>query len=263
MLVPAGRHVARAASSTWLGTVNNLWPIDGNWSATPVPGSGDTATFSNAGGPLDTIDLGPGITLGAMLFDTAAVDPYVIGAGGVNAQTLTLNNGGTITIAATVANGETINAAIVLGTDATAQAYTLTNNSAAATLAVAGSVVGGSGGTAGAKTLNIAGVGATSLSGIIGNGGAGSLGITKTGAGTLTLWGANTFNGAIAVNGGTLKAGITSVTNTSGAFGRNSAVTLANTAGVILDISGFDTQIGSLAGGGASGGNVSLGANTL
>lgn len=255
--------LARAASGTWLGTVDASWANAGNWSAAPVPGSGDMATFSNAGSPFDTIDLGTGVTLGAILFDTAAADPYVIGAGGSNAQTLTLNNGGTITVNATVANGETINAAIVLGTDATAQAYTLTNNSVAATLAVAGSVGGGSGGTAGVKTLNVAGAGATSLSGIIGNGGAGSVGITKTGAGTLTLWGANTFSGAVALNGGTLKAGIASVTNTSGAFGRNSAVTLANTAGVLLDISGFDTQIGSLAGGGASGGNVSLGSNTL
>jgi autotransporter-associated beta strand protein len=40
-------------------------------------------------------------------------------------------------------------------------------------------------------------------------------------------------------------------------------VTLANVAGATLDITGFNTQIGSLTGGGATGGNVTLGAATL
>ncbi|WP_395737791.1 autotransporter-associated beta strand repeat-containing protein [Prosthecobacter sp.] len=82
-------------------------------------------------------------------------------------------------------------------------------------------------------------------------------GLTKQGSGTLTLSGANTYTGATTVNGGTLKAGSTS------AFGSGSAVTLANTAGVTLDITGFNTTVGSLSGGGAAGGNVTLGAATL
>lgn len=259
---PTGREAALAASGTWLGTVDGVWSTEANWSATPVPGSGDTATFASGGGPLDTIDLGSGVTLNAILFDTAAVDPFVIGAGAVDSQSLTLNNGGTITVAATVTNNQSINAALTLGTDATAQTYTLTNNSSAALLAVVGSIAGGSSGTAGAKTLAVAGAGNTTLSGLIGNGGASSVGVTKTGTGTLLLSGANTFIGAIAVNGGTLRAGIASVTDTSGAFGRNAAVTLTGTAAAALDVSGFDTQIGSLAGGGASGA-VILGSRTL
>ena len=73
----------------------------------------------------------------------------------------------------------------------------------------------------------------------------------------------NTYTGTTLVSGGTLKAGVASVAGVSGAFGNNSAVTLTNTAGVTLDITGFNTQIGSLTGGGASGGNVTLGAATL
>lgn len=81
--------------------------------------------------------------------------------------------------------------------------------------------------------------------------------LRKEGSGTLTLSGTSNHTGATTVNGGILKAGV------SGAFGSNSAVTLANTAGVALDITGFNTQIGSLTGGGTTGGNVTLGAATL
>lgn len=81
--------------------------------------------------------------------------------------------------------------------------------------------------------------------------------------GNLILAGANTYTGSTTVTSGTLKAGIASVANTSGAFGNNSAITMANTAGAILDITGFNTQIGSITGGGATGGNVTLGAATL
>lgn len=87
--------------------------------------------------------------------------------------------------------------------------------------------------------------------------------ISKSGAGVMQVSGASVYTGNTTVSGGTLKAGVASVANVSGAFGKNSAVTLANTAGVTLDITGFNTQIGSLAGGGATGGIVTLGAATL
>ncbi len=91
----------------------------------------------------------------------------------------------------------------------------------------------------------------------------GSGGVTMLGSGTTVLSGSNTYNGTTRIAAGILKAGITSAPNVSGAFGNNSAVVLANVAGAGLDISGYNTQIGSLAGGGASGGNVTLGAATL
>ncbi|MEO6739624.1 MAG: autotransporter domain-containing protein, partial [Chthoniobacteraceae bacterium] len=106
---------------------------------------------------------------------------------------------------------------------------------------------------------------------VVQDGGASTLGITKTGAGTQIFSGPNTYTGPTTVNAGTLKAGVATVipfgpvgtVPASGAFGINSAVTMANTAGAVLDITGFNTQIGSITGGGAAGGNVTLGAATL
>lgn len=126
---------------------------------------------------------------------------------------------------------------------------------------------------AGSLTFNTA---ATSITGTqnltLGGSGNGTVGgkittatgtFTKDGMGTWTLSGLNTYSGATAVNGGTLKVGIASVVGVGGPLGTNSAVTLANTAGVVLDLNGYNTDIGSLAGGGTSGGNVTLGSATL
>lgn len=76
---------------------------------------------------------------------------------------------------------------------------------------------------------------ATALVNSTGTGG-GAVGLVKLGANTLTLTGVNTYTGATTVSGGILKAGVASVAGASGPFGNNSAVTLANTAGVALDI---------------------------
>ncbi len=81
-------------------------------------------------------------------------------------------------------------------------------------------------------------------------------GLTKAGTGTLTLAGANIYGGPTTINAGTLRAEL------QRAIPDSSAVTLANTAGVLLDIDAAET-IGSLAGGGPAGGNVSVEAATL
>ncbi len=91
----------------------------------------------------------------------------------------------------------------------------------------------------------------------------GSGSLTKLGTNKLTFSGANEYTGSTTVNAGTLAAGVASVANVSGAFGKNSAVVMGNFAGAILDITGFPTQIGSISGGGAAGGNVTLGAANL
>ena len=93
----------------------------------------------------------------------------------------------------------------------------------------------------------------TTFSGVM----SGTGGLTKQGAGIFTLSGANTYTGATTINAGTLRvAGGAAIADTS-------AVTLANVAGATLDLNGTNETIGSLAGGGAAGGNVTLGAGTL
>lgn len=80
--------------------------------------------------------------------------------------------------------------------------------------------------------------------------------LNKTGTGTLTINGANTFSGGTTISGGTLALSGGSALIDAG------AVTLANITGAILLLNASET-IGSLTGGGASGGLVSLQANTL
>ena len=192
-----GASSSKAASGSWIGAADSTW-AGANWSATPVPGSGDTATFNGAGGGHTTIDLGSGVTIMNLLFNTGSAAAYTIGNGAVGSQTLTLNNSGGITLNSTAANNQLFNAAIVLGTDSTAQSYTNFNNSAQ-TLTFASSIYGGpsaGSGTAGTKTLVMGGSGNTVVNGSLLNGASSlpattTVALTKLGAGTLT------FNGTV------------------------------------------------------------------
>ncbi len=84
----------------------------------------------------------------------------------------------------------------------------------------------------------------------------GTAGVSKEGAGTVVLSGANTYGDGTFVNAGTL-------TVTGGvAIPDASAVVIADVAGATLSLQSDET-IGSLSGGGASGGTVDLGANAL
>ena len=77
--------------------------------------------------------------------------------------------------------------------------------------------------------------------GLIQNGGAGTLGITKNGTGAQTHSGVNTYTGPTTINNGRLIGGSTS------AFGVNSAVNITAAAGA-LDLGSFNNTIGSLTG---------------
>jgi len=113
------------------------------------------------------------------------------------------------------------------------------------------------------STLTLDGTGASAtLAKVIS--GTGSL--IKNGTGMWILNGANTYTGATVINSGTLW-----LNGATAAIGFNSALTLANTAGAklyncywngSLNV-GANFSLGSLAGGGASGGNVDLVSGTM
>ena len=109
----------------------------------------------------------------------------------------------------------------------------------------------------GTRTLTLTGsnTGANTFGMAIGEAG-GATSVVKNGAGTWVLSGANGYTGATTINGGTLalSGGV--------AIGDTSAVSIANTAGATLLLNASET-VGSLAGGGGTGGEVQLGANTL
>lgn len=126
------------------------------------------------------------------------------------------------------------------GTLATTASFTL-NSNRGITLNSSGGTISPSSGT----TL--------SYSGII----SGTNSLTKLNTGTLVLSGTNTYTGATVINAGTLQAGVANVIATS------SAVTLADTTGAIFDLNNFSQSINNLSGGGATGGNITLGSATL
>ncbi|QIF02857.1 autotransporter-associated beta strand repeat-containing protein [Roseimicrobium sp. ORNL1] len=257
---------APAATATWNGTTDAAWGTTTNWNTGMVPGTGDTAIFSNAGNGNTVINLGAGITVQSLLFDSTWASSYVIGSGGAGNQTLTLNNGGSITMNANTVNNQLIQAALVLGTDATAQAYTFTNNNTSMLLNFTGPISGGSGGVAGAKTLTLTGAGGGTISGGISNGGAAALAITKAGTGTWVLSGANAHTGAT-----TISAGVLRLANANAV--QNSTLTNNAANGVTFAGGVLNYNLGGLAGTGAfaltdvTGANVNLtvganGANT-
>ena len=115
-----------------------------------------------------------------------------------------------------------------------------------------------------AASFNFAGSGNSTLTGIIGPVGAANAfgpnatvaggSIIKSGSGTLTLSGANAYTGSTTVNGGILRV------NGGVAIPNAGLLTLADASGVNFHVIGSET-IGALAGGGATGGAVSIDAS--
>lgn len=247
--VPAGivSSVAHAASGSWLGTTDGLWSDESNWSASPVPGVGEIATFDGAGNANTTIDLGAGVSIGSVVFDTASAAAYTIGSGAAGSQTLTFGSvRNIITMNSTVAANQLFNANLALSVSSTANSaatyYTVTNNSTTNPLTLAGGI---SASTTGVKTLHVTGAGNTAISGAI-TSGSGNVSLFKTGSGTLTLSGGATWSGL----------GITDAANftTSAVFREGTTILNGGTYGN----SNLELVIGGVATHGGAGTNTTL-----
>jgi autotransporter-associated beta strand protein len=223
--------------------------------------------FLNAGsgGPL-TLSVSMGTPMISVTNQTATIGAVIAGSQGLiksGVGTLVFSGSNTYTGPTTVLAG-TLSAGAAMSAFGSNSAMTL-SNSPGVTLDLNGfsNTVGslsGGGAVGGNVTLGSAILTAggdnssTSFAGSI----SGSGGITKSGTGTWTLTGSNTYTGPTTVNTGILQAGVA-----GSAFGVNSAVTLANAAGATLDLNGYAHTLGSLSGGGASGGRVTLGSALL
>ena len=215
---------ALAAGLNWTGG-------SGNWDTGfggVAPTNGSALSFSAAAGAAATNNIAS-LAVSSIAFSSGA------GSFTNSGNAFTISNG----IVNNSASQQVFSNAIALGA---AQTF----DSAAGAMTFAGNVDNGG------FRLTVGGASNTVVSG--GISGLGDL--TKSGAGTATLSGANTFSGSVAVNGGVL-----ALTNGS-ALADTAAVTLANSAGVVLEVDQNET-IGSLAGGGATGGGVTLDVNTL
>lgn len=262
----AGALTTHAADSSWNVDAAGNWSTAGSWTAgvpgsTSILNSTDIATFSNTLTAARTVTVDANRNIGGITFGNTSNFGFTLSSGN-----LLLTNGGVIqNLSGTGNHTNTISSAISIQGNGGSATFTANATSGTSLLNIA-NVSGVS--TAGNTTtvnLNGSNTATGNVVGILTNGtSGGKLAIVKSGAGTWSLGLANTLNtftGGITINAGTLRA-----TTAAGgqALGSANAITLANTAGAILDLSVANTSqtIGSLAGGGTTGGNVTL-ANSI
>jgi autotransporter-associated beta strand protein len=184
----------------------------------------------------DTIDMQTNaLTLSGTISGTGGLTK--IGSGTLTLSGNNLYSGGTALNAGTLAVGSST----ALGTGDLTFANGTTLQAAANGLSLANAMT-----LNGTSTVDTQANALTLSGNIVGTGG-----LTKIGAGTLTLSGPSTYTGVTNVNAGTLQAGV------ANAFSPLSAFTVAS--GAVLDFNNFDQAVGSLAGAGS----MTLGAATL
>jgi autotransporter-associated beta strand protein len=246
-LAVCGARNVRAESGTWTGAEDAAWTNAANWSAATYPGgvAGESAAFDGGGGVIDLDGL---LGIGNVSFTGAAA--FTLGAGGANAQTLVLEDGGGLRLAAGAAAGVQVAAAVRLGADRGRAVYEILNDSPSQPLAFAGLVAGAAtGGTADAKYLTVGGTGPVTFGGGLDRGGASGLVLTNASSGALTLAGDNMLRALIFTGEGNGAMDIG-----AGELYLNNASTLVLNAERDAVIGGAGTlRLSSSAGGGSSG----------
>jgi autotransporter-associated beta strand protein len=229
--------VLNVGSAGALGTTGTLSFTGGTLQYSAANQTDYSSRFSTAANQLYSIDTnGQNVTFATGL-TSAGGSLTKLGAGTLTLSGTNTYSGGTTLSAGTLAVGNS--AALGTGDLTFANGTTLQAAANGLSLANAMTLNGTSTVDTQANALALAG-------NIVGGGG-----LTKIGAGALTLSGPSTYTGATNVNAGTLQAGV------ANAFSPLSAFTVAS--GATLDFNNFDQAVGSLAGAGA----VTLGAATL
>ncbi len=252
----AGASVALGGGTLTLnGNAQTVY--DGSLSGAGTLAKGGTGKLSLTGsssGLSAAVNISAGIVnasgaaanlLGTGTVSVSGTGNLEVQAGATLANALSLNSNGTGALDGAIQN--------IAGNNTLSGTVTLAGNSRvqsdAGTLTISNTVA------LGANTLNVGGVGNTTVSGAI----SGTGGLTKDGAGTLQLAGANTFSGNIAVNAGVVQLGANHVIPNA------ASVSLA--AGAAFDLNGKTDTFTGLSGGGTllmNGGNLTLlGANTF
>jgi autotransporter-associated beta strand protein len=179
-------------------TASDFWAADGvEFNDTVDLGAGPVAPTTT------TVNIaGASVSPTTTTFNNSAVNYTLNSSGGfgIAAGSLTKNGSGTLTIN-------------------TANAYTGATTVSAGTLALAGSLTGGT-----AITVSGTGVLSQSAAGVI----SGAASVTHSSSGTSTLAGNNTYTGATAVSGGTLKLTGTGKLGTGSTYA--GAISIASTA---------------------------------
>jgi autotransporter-associated beta strand protein len=260
------------------GTTNSYFSNATNWVGDVAPVDGDALVFDGTA-RLDANNDQTGWTLASVTFNSGA-GAFVITGNDITLTGAITNNDNSdqainlnIAVAATLiidaASGNIIIGGVISGAGGLTKTgnYTLTlksMNTLTGTATISAGTVNVGGGT-GTGTLNncanivnnsifiIERTSATSYASCPISG-SGSIQINAAGPVT---FGSNSYTGSTTVNAGTLNAASTT------AFGNNSAVIMADNAAAVLDLNGYNNSIGSLTGGGTTGGTVSLGAATL
>jgi autotransporter-associated beta strand protein len=147
-------------------------------------------------------------------------------------------NAGTVTAGSTTALGPAANATLTFGSGSTGR-FQLNNNNITVidlnTNANVGTPIIENGGGAATKTLTVNTANTDIYAGVLQDGAAGVLALTKSGAGSLTLSGANTYSGTTTLSSGGINA------NSATAFGTSisvvmNGITLDNTSGAPITL---------------------------
>lgn len=214
VIKPPDPELSGTVDFAWNLNSGSSWSTTTNWTPT-APAGGPSApgiyvlvnTNPSANATITLFNTGNGgtavKTVGRLdIGDIDGSNTFTISAGtgngilnfdgsGANAQLNQLST----------SNNNTISAPVTLTTS-----LDITNASANILTLSSGGITAA---TAGAKTIT-ASTGLVTISGVIGNG-SGVISLVKTGPGTLTLSGANTYSGGTSLTGGTITLGITSV----------------------------------------------------